>query len=352
MKANALASLALAFATAYALADNLGTPTKVGSLSRSTDYVYTADQADALFGARVPTNRTVNGHALTGNVTVGEEDITVTPGSGSTLLGSWIDSVDTYLGRIVPDTSTSLLGIKDGKLVAGSNSTTQPDLNINGTNIIAAIQAANAAISSAAGTASSASSTAGTAVQSVKISGSSTELKSGTTATIPLASTSAAGAVKLSSATNSTSEALAATPKAVKAALEAANAHADAKAAAAAYTHPTYTARTGKPTASATPTFGGTFTVSQITSDSTGHVTGATDRTITIPSTVATTSASGLMSAADKTALDSLAAGGVTKAAVAAALQAQGISSADAMDDMDTLAAKVAAIIAVLEALD
>lgn len=353
MKANALASLLLACATAYALADNLGTPTKVGSLSRSTDYVYTANQADALFGARVPTNRTVNGHALTGNVTVGEEDITVTPGYGSTTsLGSWIDSVDTYLGQIVPMSGTSLLGIMDGKLVAGSNSTTQSDLNINGTNVIAAIQAANTAISSAADTASSASSTAGTAVQSVKISGSNTELKSGTTATIPLASTSAAGAVKLSSATNSTSEALAATPKAVKAALEAANAHADAKAAAAAYTHPTYTARTGKPTANATPTFGGTFTVSQITSDSTGHVTGATDRTITIPSTTATTSAAGLMSAADKTALDSLAAGGVTKAAVAAALQAQGISSADAMDDMDTLAAKVAAIIAVLEALD
>jgi hypothetical protein len=51
------------------------------------------------------------------------------------------------------------------------------------------------------------------------------------------------------------------------------------------YTHPTYTARTGKPTANATPAFGGTFTVSQITSDGTGHVTGATDRTITIPST-------------------------------------------------------------------
>ena len=52
------------------------------------------------------------------------------------------------------------------------------------------------------------------------------------------------------------------------------------------YTHPTYTARTGKPTANQTPAFGGTATVSQITSDTTGHVTGATDRTITIPSTL------------------------------------------------------------------
>ena len=72
------------------------------------------------------------------------------------------------------------------------------------------------------------------------------------------------------------------------------------------YTHPTYTARTGKPTANATPAFGGTFTVSQITSDVTGHVTGATDRTITIPSATATTSAAGLMSATDKTKLDGI----------------------------------------------
>lgn len=52
------------------------------------------------------------------------------------------------------------------------------------------------------------------------------------------------------------------------------------------YKHPTYTARTGKPTGNQTPAFGGTATVSQITSDGTGHVTGATDRTITIPSTL------------------------------------------------------------------
>lgn len=52
------------------------------------------------------------------------------------------------------------------------------------------------------------------------------------------------------------------------------------------YTHPSYTARTGKPIANQTPGFGETATVSQITSDATGHVTTATDRTITIPSTL------------------------------------------------------------------
>ena len=206
MKKNLLASLALAFATAFALADgNLGTPTKVGSLSRSNDYVYKCGEVDSLLGARVPAARTVNGHSLSNNVTITAADI----------------------------------GVE-----AGANN----------------------------------------------------------------------------------------------------------------YTHPTYTARTGKPAANQAPGFGGTFTVSQITSDSSGHVIGATDRTITIPSTNATTTTAGLMSAADKTALDSLSSGAVTKSAITAALQAKGLSAANdtaaSLDDMDTIAAKVAAIIAVLDALD
>lgn len=50
------------------------------------------------------------------------------------------------------------------------------------------------------------------------------------------------------------------------------------------YTHPSYTARTGVPTANATLTFGGTFNVSQPTSDATGHVTALNTRTYTMPS--------------------------------------------------------------------
>ncbi len=75
------------------------------------------------------------------------------------------------------------------------------------------------------------------------------------------------------------------------------------------YTHPTYTARIGKPTQDLTPAFGGTVTVSQVESDGTGHVTGMTDRTITIPATEASSSAAGLMSAADKSKLDGITAG-------------------------------------------
>ncbi len=51
------------------------------------------------------------------------------------------------------------------------------------------------------------------------------------------------------------------------------------------YTHPTYTAQTGKPTANQTPAFGATFTISQVTSNATGHVTAMTDHTVKIPDT-------------------------------------------------------------------
>lgn len=59
------------------------------------------------------------------------------------------------------------------------------------------------------------------------------------------------------------------------------------------YTHPSYTALTGKPTQNGGPTFGGTFTVSQVKTDATGHVTSLTDRTLTIPTDTATTQIAG-----------------------------------------------------------
>ena len=70
----------------------------------------------------------------------------------------------------------------------------------------------------------------------------------------------------------------------------------------------TYTAVTGKPTAASTPAFGGTVTVSQVSQDANGQVS-VTDRPITIPGNDATTSAHGLMTAADKTKLNGIAAG-------------------------------------------
>lgn len=72
------------------------------------------------------------------------------------------------------------------------------------------------------------------------------------------------------------------------------------------YTHPSYTAKTGVPSADAAPGFGGTFTVTQPVSDATGHITAMNSRTVTIPNSVATTSAAGLMSATDKLKLDNM----------------------------------------------
>jgi hypothetical protein len=62
------------------------------------------------------------------------------------------------------------------------------------------------------------------------------------------------------------------------------------------YTHPTYSSYTGNPTADQTPGFGSSFNVSQVTTDSTGHVSSMTSRKITIPSKIfdgATSSSAG-----------------------------------------------------------
>lgn len=67
------------------------------------------------------------------------------------------------------------------------------------------------------------------------------------------------------------------------------------------YTHPSYTARTGVPTANQTPAFGGTFTVTQPVSDASGHITTMNSRNVTIPATAASASAAGLVSTGAQT---------------------------------------------------
>ena len=125
---------------------------------------------------------------------------------------------------------------------------------------------------------------------------------------VPDASTSAKGVVQLSDATNSSSHSLAATAYAVKLAYDEGHGAVHSVVASSTngnvtvdgtdvqvYQHPSHTAYTGKPTANATPGFGGTVTISQIESDALGHVTKMTDRTITIPATKASSSALGLI---------------------------------------------------------
>lgn len=80
----------------------------------------------------------------------------------------------------------------------------------------------------------------------------------------------------------------------------------DAKFTDTVYTHPSYTAKTGAPTANQTPKFGGTFTITQPVSDGTGHIVEMNSRTVTIPNAVASASANGLMSSADKVKVDAL----------------------------------------------
>lgn len=71
-----------------------------------------------------------------------------------------------------------------------------------------------------------------------------------------------------------------------------------------------YTAVTGKPTGNQSPSFGDSVTISQISQSATGQIT-ATDRTIKIPASRATSSNDGLMSKEDKAKLDLLAGGAV-----------------------------------------
>ena len=70
----------------------------------------------------------------------------------------------------------------------------------------------------------------------------------------------------------------------------------------------TYTAVTGKPTTNQIPSFGDNVTISQISQSSTGQIT-ATDKIITIPNSLASTSSNGLMSSEDKTKLNNIATG-------------------------------------------
>lgn len=58
--------------------------------------------------------------------------------------------------------------------------------------------------------------------------------------------------------------------------------------------HQTYNSFTGKPTSNQTPGFGNTFTIQQISQSTSGQVSG-TDRTVTIPSTIATYNGIGLV---------------------------------------------------------
>ena len=72
------------------------------------------------------------------------------------------------------------------------------------------------------------------------------------------------------------------------------------------YTHPSFEGEISSYPGDQVPSFGGTFTVRFPLVNSQGHTIFAVDKTVTIPSNTATTSAAGLMSASDKSTLGSL----------------------------------------------
>lgn len=124
---------------------------------------------------------------------------------------------------------------------------------------------------------------------------------------LPTASSTTKGGVKIGSRLTMTDEVLSADSQTDNNFTDTLKNKLDGIASGAnAYVHPSYTARTGKPTSNQTPGFGSTFTISQITSDDTGHVTAATDRTVKIPNSTASSSANGLMSSSDYTKLHNL----------------------------------------------
>lgn len=67
-----------------------------------------------------------------------------------------------------------------------------------------------------------------------------------------------------------------------------------------AYTHPSYTARTGVPTANATLTHGGTFAVTQPVSDASGHITAMNTRVYTLPADNNTKNTAGATTSSSK----------------------------------------------------
>lgn len=76
------------------------------------------------------------------------------------------------------------------------------------------------------------------------------------------------------------------------------------------YTHPDSGVKSGtygtNSTAAVSPAFGGTFSVPGFAVNKEGHVTSASTHTVRIPSATATTSAAGLMSAADKAKVNTI----------------------------------------------
>lgn len=251
-----------------------------GKVSFTVNYAGEAGVGDVITARNNRTGRTVtapiakkivkvSGGVLTVEYDVGEQSTTSTSlsGHGETASGGTVytagDGITIASGRISAEVTQAKLDAVDKTAQQGVEDASAAS---------SAAGAAQAKADSAAAGLASYETSNDAAVKAVKATADAAV--SGVSATSPISATRSGNAVSISHATSGVS--------------------------AGAY----------GPTADATPKFGDSVTVgARLSVDKEGHVTAAAGRSVTLPSSTATGSAAGLMSAADKAKLDGIAAG-------------------------------------------
>lgn len=251
-----------------------------GNVSFSVNYAGTAYVGDVITARNNRTGRTVtapiamkivkvSGGVLTVEYDVGEQSTTSTSlsGHGETASGGTVytagDGIHIASGRISAEVTqaeldavakTAQQGISDASAASAAAGTAQAKADSTASDLAAYETANDAAVEAVKATADAA--------------------VSGVSAASPLSATRSGNAVSLS--------------------------HAASGVSAGAY----------GPTSDSTPTWGDSVTVgARLSVDKEGHVTSAAGRSVKLPSSTASPSAAGLMSAADKAKLDGIAAG-------------------------------------------
>lgn len=286
--------------------------------------------------SRVPTSRTVNGHALSSNVTVTASDIGVEAGAqvnqnafsnvkvgGSTISAdTTTDTLELEAGSnvtLTPDTANDKVTISATDTTYASGTQAQLEAGTSTTNSVWQPKILHDYIAGEIGDLTSAMVFRGTigtggTIQTLPTTG----VKVGDTYMVVTAGTYAGqtcevGDLIIATATTPTWTVAQTNIDGAITNITGTSPVSVTGSGSSRNVSVSYTSVTGKPIGNRSPAFGGTFTISQISQSTTGQIT-ATDRTITIPDTVATQSSSGLMSASDKATLDGLATGATVKA--------------------------------------
>lgn len=297
------------------------TPKMDGTAAIGSETKYAAgDHVHPTDTSRVPTSRTVNGKALSSNITIVASDIAdvghvgsnstladdingiydITDDLGSSAYKEYTNSVTSGSADLVTSgaVATAIAAVDamrfKGTIGTGGTVTTLPTSGVKVGDTYRVITAGTYASQTCeVGDLIIATATTPTwTVAQTNIDGAITSISG--TSPISVSGSGSSRTVSISAASTSAAGSMSAADKSKLDGI-----------AAGAQVNPTFTAVTGKPTGNQTPGFGSTFTISQILQAASGQIT-ATDRTVKIPNATATTSAAGLMSAADKTALNNL----------------------------------------------